>query len=277
MFPIPPIGLSFSVVKDFLHLQSTRKGRILTSIAWDWIEKYHKTQNSVRTLEKYCVEMDRDKQIPFKPEDAQAYVLIIPQFFSLARHFSIACDEEELQNITDCFKYANSLAASVFKEVPTFMPRPKEHNDKSLKFAQYFDDPTNCCPSLHITYSILAYNIGRTILPPNEFQDYEDSIGAMFSSVLYTKQHAVVDIVYGMVCAANSFQKQFPDQSFDDLTARFHSLQRTYPEVPFSEIETHYKTEISSGLNLFTLVEKEIVQSGRYKKLTAEECKRLIS
>ena len=277
MFPIPPLGLSFSVIKDFFHLQSKKKGRILTNIAWDWMDTYQKNQNVIKNADKYCVETEQDKQIPFKPEDAKAYSLIVPQFFALAKHFSIACDEDEVQEITDCFKHSNKLAVEVFKKIPTFMPRPTKHDDKALKFVQYWDDPVNCCPSLHITYSVLAYNIGKNILPPNEFQDYNESIGAMFSSVLYTKQHAVVDIVYGMVCANQAFTNTFPKKEFDDLTTRFDSLQKTYPEVPFSEIVNWYHQEISSGSSLRELVEKEIVLSGKYRKLSVEECKGLIT
>jgi len=189
----------------------------------------------------------------------------------------MACDEEEVQEIVDCFKHANKIAADVFKKVPTFMPRPIKHNDKALKFVQYWDDPVNCCPSLHITYSVLAYNIGKTILTPNEFHDYDESIGAMFSSVLYTKQHAIVDVVYGMVCANQAFKKQFPEQEFDDLTSKFDSLQNRFKEVPFEHIRDSYHSEISLGLSLAELVEKEIVLSGKYRKLSAEECQELIN
>ncbi len=275
MFPIPPLGLSFSVLNDFLQLQTRKKGRILTDITWDWLDKYQKTQTIIKKEDKYNVETDIDRQIPFKPEDAEAYSLIVPQFFALAKHFTFACTEKELQEITDCFKYANKLAAKVFKEIPTFMPRPTDHNDKALKFVQYFDDPVNCCPSLHITYSILAYNIGKTILSPNEFHDYDDSIGKMFSSVLYTKQHAVVDIIYGMVCARKAFTKQFLEKKFDDLTSKFDDLQKDYPEVPFDYIADKYK-EQNLMLSLSELVEKEIVLSGKYEKLSEEECRKLI-
>ncbi len=274
--PIPPVGLSLSVIRDFLYLQSTKKGRMLTDIAWDWVDQYQKTQTKIKNVDKYCVETEIDKPIPFKPKDAEAYSLILPQFFSLAKHFSLACDEEEVQEITDCFKHVNKIAAEVFKAVPTFMPRPTKHNDKALKFIQYWDDPVNCCPSLHITYSVLAYNIGKTILPPNEFHDYKESIGAMFSSVLYTKQHAVVDIVYGMVCANQAFSNTFPKYEFNNLTSKFNNLQKYYPEVPFETIADFYQKEISSGLSLKELVEKEIVLSGKYQKLSAEECDKLI-
>ena len=274
--PIPPLNLSLSVVKDFLHLQSTKKGRILTNIAWDWKKQYHGNQDLIRDADKYCVETERDQQIPFKPEDAEAYSLIVPQFFALAKHFSIACDQQEVEEITDCFKHVNKIATEVFKEIPTFMPRPTKHNDKALKFVQHYDDPVNCCPSLHITYSVLAYNIGKTILTPNEFHDYEESIGAMFSSVLYTKQHAIVDIIYGMVCATQAFTETYPDQKFDDLTSKFNNLQKYYPEVPFQTIADSYHSEISSGLSLFELVEKEIVLSGKYEKLSKEECDELV-
>ena len=276
--PMPPVKLTLPVIREFLHLQTSKKGRILLDIAWDWMNQYHRTQNLIRNADKYCVETEIDKRIPFKPKDAKAYSLIVPQFFSLAKHFSIACIEnQEVQEITDCFKYANELAADVFKTIPTFMPRPTKHKDKALKFVQYWDDPVNCCPSLHITYSVLAYNIGKSIISPNEFQPYEKNMGAMFSSVLYTKQHAVVDVIYGMICANKAFTKTFPKQEFDDLTSKFDQLQITYPDIPFSEIATQYHQESDSGLTLPELVNQEIVLSGKYQKLTHEECQQLIT
>jgi hypothetical protein len=153
-----------------------------------------------------------------------------------------------MREVARAFMDANALGAAVFARRPTVMPRFRDHQRLSLRVIQRVDPPLNCCPSLHIAYSILLDNIAESVIAPHRahrelFESIRYSTVRMFNSVLYTKQHALIDVGFGILCARIVFERRFAarfGRAFNDFTASFAALRREHPEIAYDRIEAIY-------------------------------------
>jgi hypothetical protein len=60
----------------------------------------------------------------------------------------------------------------------------------------------------------------------------------MFNSVLYTKQHSLLDVAFGILCAQLVFEARY-EGAFDDLTHAFDGMRAEHP-IPYDEIVAIY-------------------------------------
>ena len=227
---------------------------------------YLGSQKNIKNHEKYFVYTQLDNQIPFILEEDTMYAYTFAQFAYISNNLCKMLGKKEIKNIAASFSELNTLGAETFNKYPTLMPRFTNHNRLTLKILQKIDKPTNCCPSLHIAYSLLLDNISeRKIKPKSEeiFNSIRYSTKRMFNSVLYTKQHALVDIAFGILCAKVVFEKRFTEnENFNDFLSEFDSLKSEHPKINYDEIKNIY----SEALDIYKNTENFPESVGLYMK-----------
>lgn len=141
------------------------------------------------------------------------------------------------------------------------MPRFVEHGRLTLKITQLIDGPYNCCPSQHIAYCMLMHNIANA-LPvfkrTKALEALNQASSYIIRPVLYTKQHALIDVAFGMHSARMAFEEIF-NSKFDSLIGDFPQMARRDDDIPYNLIAQRYR-EIEEmqvkGMSLADMVEK---------------------
>ena len=235
---------------------------------YDWLTNYHVTQSKTEAGEHYIIYTQHDHKIPFQPDEDIMYSYMVTQAAYFAEILSKLVTPIEFKKIAEYFFEANRLGTNVYTKFQTVMPRFTKHNRLSMAAVQYLDKPLNCCPSLHITYSLLIDNIAsKYVLERGEKNDFEDlrySTLRMFNSVLYTKQHALSDVAYGMLCAKKAYNKYFAE-AFDDLSDQFPKMQQTHKDIDYGEIIRIYKEarlKDSQGMGFTENIQTYLVAGG---------------
>lgn len=229
-------------------------GRLLNRHAWkstaifggvgSWAWNYFGTQRAVRGQERTLIYTQFDHAIPFRPDQDILYAYVIAQIAYIANTFAEGTTRREVKQFVDCFAEMNRIGRQAFRRTPTVMPRFQRHDRLTLTVVQALDAPVNCCPSLHISYSLMLYNIVAGLLWPERADDEAlestryTTVG-MFESVLFTKQHAILDVAFGMALAREVWQRAF-DATFDDLAATLAPLEEEH-RVPYGEILAMYR------------------------------------
>ena len=103
-------------------------------------------------------------------------------------------------------------------------------------------------PSLHVAYSLFLDNLGEKIIMPSKGgKDIFDSIRystlRTFNSVLYTKQHSLIDVAFGILCAKIIFEKRF-NWKFNNLINEFDLLKKDNKEIDYDYIKNVYNNAL---------------------------------
>ena len=224
------------------------KGARVLGVVRNWLSGYFSAQRSVAGRERYLIYTQLDDRIPFVPEEDTMYTYMLAQIAYVARELAERVSVDEMGEVASAFIDANRLGTGVFLRHPTVMPRFLDHDRLSLKTVQRADEPLNCCPSLHIAYSILLDNIAEGVLAPRRgrrevFDSIRYSTIRMFNSVLYTKQHSLIDVGFGILCARLVFERRFAarlGRPFNDFVSVFDTLRGQHPHIPYDEIAAIY-------------------------------------
>lgn len=208
----------------------------------NWGTTYFEAQRQALNSECYLVYTPIDHKIPFIEEKDVMYIYMIAQLSYIVGEVADILPYQDMKTAVNSFIELNRIGSETYNSCPTVMPRYTNHNRFLLKIVQQIDRPLNCCPSLHIAYSILLYNIGKQVvnLPrrnPKAWQSVETTAIEMFNSVLYTKQHSITDVAMGMQAANMAFEKYYPGLKFDNLLDLFPRMQRDNPCIPYDEIK----------------------------------------
>ncbi len=209
---------------------------------------YSSAQKEIKNKKHYLVYTDLDHKIPFKPEEGNLYVYMLVQMARFGKELVdkyTQYTQNEIKAVLDCFLKVNAAGRDTFCNYPTTMPRFASHNQITLSLVQKLDEPLNCCPSQHIAYSALVYNISKTVLelPTRNEQLWHSILVAskkMIQPVLYTKQHTLVDVAFGLHSARKAFEECF-SLPFDDLLPFFPEMQPISPDLPYDEIARIYQ------------------------------------
>jgi hypothetical protein len=205
----------------------------------DWRRRYHGTASATRNLDRTLVYTHHDHQIPFRPEADTLYAYMVGQIADIANELAAIVSADQMRSISDGVMEMNTVGCEAFAARPTFTPRFLDHDRLTLGVVQAIDDPINCCPSLHIAYSLYFDNLAEFLVKPfrrkrEVFEAIRFCTIGMFNSVLYTKQHSILDVAFGVLCARIVFERRF-DQPFNDFTAVFDELARSNP-IPYGVI-----------------------------------------
>lgn len=214
----------------------------------DWLVRYFDAQKRAANRPRYYVYTQFDSQIPFRPEEDILYTYMIAQIAYIANELADIVSVRQMIHIADGFIELNKAGVEAFRRYPTLMPRFLNHKRLSLKVIQQLDRPLNCCPSLHIAYSLFLDGIAELMIKPHPnrrdaFDSVRFSTIGMFNSVLYTKQHSILDVAFGMLCAKIVFEDRF-DRPFNDFIGVFPSLKRRHP-IPYDEIARVYRKALA--------------------------------
>jgi len=217
----------------------TMKTLTVSRGVWHWGSTYFGAQRRVKKRDRYLVYTDLDHRVPFLPDQDILYAYMVSQVAFLANELAALLTRSELADIARAFMEANRIGAEAFERYPTVMPRLVDHDRLSLRVVQYLDAPVNCCPSLHIAYALLLDNVARSLGDrladrADVLESVRTSTVGMFNSVLYTKQHSLLDVAFGILCAREVFEARFGG-GFDDLTTVFPDLAAEHP-IPYDTI-----------------------------------------
>ncbi len=209
-----------------------------------WLRQYFGAQRRAINKPRYLVYTQLDKPIPFVPAEDILYTYMIAQIAYVTSELAGIVSARQMGHIARGFIKMNSIGVQAFDRYPTLMPRFLDHDRLSLKVVQRLDKPLNCCPSLHIAYSLFLDGVGVLLFKPQAtkrevFESVRFSTIGMFNSVLYSKQHSILDVAFGMLCARLVFEQWF-DQPFDDFVSAFPSMARDHP-IPYEEIAGIYE------------------------------------
>lgn len=204
-----------------------------------WRSRYYPMQLECRERMGYVIYTQHDRPIPFIPESDTLYAYMVCQISYVAGEIADVVSVRQMRHVADTFIALNVTALEAFRRFPTLMPRYTEHERLTLAVVQGIDDPTNCCPSLHIAYSLLLDNLAEFIIRPlrnkrEAFEAIRYSTIGMFNSVLYTKQHAILDVAFGILCAQVVFDRAF-DNPFNDFRDVLAGQASEHP-IPYDEI-----------------------------------------
>lgn len=222
-----------------LGLRHPLKTAIIAQGIWRCQDSYFSVQHE-RNESPYFVYNEHDQKIPFRPQESRTYNDLLPLLLTVLKTGIQEHPREEVQKLADCFLTTNKIAQEVYRTAQTIMPRFTVHQQWGLHLVQWVDSPVNCCPSLHVAFSSLMYNLREDLIPPNKQPEAEYSLERMASAVLYTKQHALIDVAFGFLCARIAFERHYGAFT-DDLAERSASLQEEHPSIPYQMILDIYQ------------------------------------
>ena len=124
------------------------------------------------------------------------------------------------------------------------MPRFFDHKRLILKVIQNYDEPLNCLPSFHIVHAFFIENLAEKILSLHSkkrrvFDLIEFLPLKILNSVLYTKQHSIVDVSFGILCTKIFFEKKFQKEC-NTFISEFDSMKPQNMLIKYDEIEKVY-------------------------------------
>ena len=241
-----------------------------------WLFQYFGTQKDLARRDRYLVYTEHDVCIPFVPEQDILYTYMLAQIAYIANELASIASPQQMKHITDGFIEMNSLGVEAFSRYPSVMPRHTEHERLSLRVIQHLDEPLNCCPSLHIAYSLFLDGVAGLLIQPaphkqDAFQSVRFSTIGMFNSVLYTKQHSILDVAFGMLCAELVFERWF-HRPFNNFVSTFPALAKEHP-IPYDEIARmyHEARQISRRTDSLAETLGVYLRRHRYPMVGAEE------
>ncbi len=145
-----------------------------------------------------------DERIPFSPPWVTVYFLSFPYW--LGTLLWICCQGKETAYRTAAaYVLALVISAAIFLIWPGTMERPEILGDSFfenwMRFLYRVDSPTNLCPSLHV---LLTYFCWRRTLDAEKIPRWYQAFSFVFTilvccTVLLIKQHAVVDVFWGIL------------------------------------------------------------------------------
>ncbi|MBD3318842.1 hypothetical protein GF342_02945 [Candidatus Woesearchaeota archaeon] len=215
----------------------------LLSTITDWVTHYFGAQREQKNSRQFLIYTTLDDTIPFRPEWDTLYTYMISQIGYLTEEVLQQCSTKEVKEVGRMFTHLTKISAEVFNTLPTRMVRLRNHDRISLRAVQAIDDPLNCCPSLHIAYSVLIDNLMGNVLDtkssnPQLWRDVRIASTGMFDSVLYTKQHALVCVATGILAAEIAYKHFHPRRPFNDFADLFGQMSG---EVPYKEVKRLYR------------------------------------
>lgn len=259
----------------FSHPNKLIKSISLAEPIKDWMTNYPRLQEEGRKKEQYLIYTSEDHKIPFKPEYDTIYLYALSQIIVLINQASKNMDLGQLRKIAKTACRLNQEGMQVFRKLPARMHRGFDHERISLRAVQKLDGPLNCCPSLHIGYAVLLNNLAEKVMQTPKhnlklWKDTEKVTKKTIDSVLYVKQHAIVDISCGILAAEIAFRSNYPNYTFNNFSGTLAELKNEKNDVPYDLI-----------LELYIRVKKHFLKTGSLElaveKLFLEEKYPLIS
>lgn len=210
----------------------------------NWARHYFGAQRKAAEQPRYLVYTDLDAAIPFRPEADTLYAYMVTQVTTLAHELADVLPLREQRHAIGAFTDMNTVGAEAFQRFPTVMPRFTDHARLGLRVVQALDRPLNCCPSLHIAYAIMIEDVATAAFSPHPdkaavLDAVREVTGGMVDSVLYTKQHAILDVAFGILCARLVHERRF-ERTFVEPTALLQHGPGPHP-IPCSAIVELYE------------------------------------
>ncbi len=170
-----------------------------------------------------------DARIPLSPPWVVIYCLSFP-YWVVSKLWICAGERKQALRFSAAYILAMLLSCAVFLLWPGTMERPeitgKGFFDWWLGLVYRFDSPTNLCPSLHV---LATYMLSRGAGESRHMPKWYAVFGFVFTflvclSVLFVKQHALIDIPVGFLIGelALQFAKRLRlERIADTLTQKY--------------------------------------------------------
>ncbi len=179
---------------------------------------YFRAQRQTKNRVKHFVDNAGEDAIPYNGKYDFYYLGVFIKFVQVLRMAP--------GKYIHLFSKASLLAEEVFLKYPTTVKRTAGVRS-GVKLIQKIDKSLNCCPSLHVAYAVLLFNIANTFKDKKFVRKLQTFTVNVLSSILYLKQHAMIDISTGILCAKIAWE----DTGFNDLTSVLKSKHIDYGQV----------------------------------------------
>ena len=152
-----------------------------------------------------------DALIPFSPPWVVVYFLAFPFWIGACLRI-LSEDKAAAYRLGSAYVLAMLLSAAVFLLYPGTLERPEITGggffDEWMRFLYRVDSPSNLCPSLHV---LITYFCWRAMLRCAGIPRWFKAASFVFflgvcCSVLFVKQHALIDVPAGVVMGELSLQ-----------------------------------------------------------------------
>lgn len=165
------------------------------------------TRIPLQYMDKLDLSTAWDERIPFRPEWIVIYVL---SFVSWIVTFVLLFRQRKEHVYRNSAAYLVTLLVTFacFMLMPAQMERPEVTGKDFFSFVTrvvyFFDQPNNLCPSLHV---VCSYYCWRCLFDTEGIPRWYRRFNFVFlllvcCSILFVKQHLVVDVPAGLVVAA---------------------------------------------------------------------------
>ncbi len=236
--------LEITVENMLFPLQEPFRSVPMLKSVYSWYKHYYQAQKECDGKERFLVYTDLEEKINFDPNADTMYAFLFPllaySMNTVVKNKRIS--ERSLVKLSQCFIDLDKLVSKVYINCPTTVPRKPftNHDRLSFKVVQKVDKPVNCCPSSHVAYSILLYNVLERVLAIKEeelMEAVELTAKRMPYTILAGKQHACPDVSFGVIAAQKVFNENFPSKGFDGFVESFVGL----PEEHLAQIMKIYE------------------------------------
>lgn len=236
--------MSWHVAK--LAVLSPKKCCLFGKAMMNWKRSYYRAQKVARTKRQFVAYTKRDHKIPFRPSAVIPYVNMYLHAAIVASRVANRITVDEMKRVVKAFDAFNSIAEPAFTEYPVRMPRFKDHSSVILSTVQLVDDPFNLCPSAHIGCAVLLHNVSKYFLdaPDSDkkvWRIVEKGTKDIINATLYTKQHVLMDISFGILAGRRAYEQVFPEFPFDDMIDDMQSWKAEHPDIDYGLIKDIYE------------------------------------
>ena len=172
---------------------------------------FYATRPILPYLPVHVLTGDLDARIPLSPPWVAIYCLSFP-FWVVSKLWICAGEKQQAYRFTASYVLAMLLSGAFFLLWPGTMERPEITGtgffDWWLSIVYRFDSPTNLCPSLHV---LVTYMFFRGALESRHMPRWYVWFSLVFTvlvclSVLFVKQHALIDLPAAFLIAELSLQ-----------------------------------------------------------------------
>ena len=172
-----------------------------------------------------------DNQIPFIGWTFWAYVSLYV-FIVLA--FWLVNEKKDYEAMVASMIFCTFISALIFLFFPTTVPRAALITDsepvRTMRLALYqLDPPTNCFPSLHVSFSMLAA-IFMTKQKPQYGSLFVMWLIAIMISTMTFKQHYLVDVLGGTLLAIVGYQLSVRGYFYGRKQSKYQSQSTSTPQ-----------------------------------------------
>jgi membrane-associated phospholipid phosphatase len=150
----------------------------------------------------WALSLPIDKFIPLYPPALIPYLLGTFLFIAFPIWASFYSKKNEFEAYTISFLTATIISYIIYLTLPTFVIRPEVYSQdyfsKAIVLLYQNDYPHNAAPSGHSFYTLISFLYIKAWVPKAQVISLTIAL-LIIASTLLTKQHYVLDVIFGLI------------------------------------------------------------------------------